>query len=116
MQELINRQWNQFITDVEKAEQRLRTYVARFILTVQKGQIDRQEAVNFIRSIPNVTTVTKEAEGTDQPDYFKALFSIKFVLEPYEDLNTYIIRVLKKDLQKIKGIRVNSYKGVEELD
>ena len=58
----------------------------------------------------------KEVIGIEEREYLKGLYSIKFVLESYENLNTYIIKVLKKDLQSIPGIRINYYKGTESID
>lgn len=121
MNQIMNYKWNKFLNDATeepqkvKAETALKTFIAKFILSIEKKKLNRQDAMNLIRGIPNVTRVHKEAEGLDSPVYFKALFNIKFVLEPHEDINMYILKVLKRELQKINGIYITAFKGYEEI-
>lgn len=114
MQEVINYKWKQFLKETQ--EQDLQVYLATFVLTVNKQFADSSDIANLIRSIPNVTTVAKEAFGREDRSFFKAIYRIKFVLELTDDVNNYVNKILRKSLQNIDGLRVNSYKGTERID
>jgi hypothetical protein len=119
-QELIKRKWKKFLNEAEEAPSHdrmadIRIFVSKFVITVDKNFVDASDVANLIRSIPNVTTVAKDNIGQEQKDYYKALYRIKFVLQSYDDVNTYVNKVLKKDLQTVAGIRINSYRGTETI-
>src|SRR5258708_2270169 len=97
IKDVLEYKWNKFVEDSDsKPKSNIRIFVASFVILVNKQVVDAQVVANRIRSIPNVTTVSREDIGTSQTTLHKGFFRIKFVLETYEDLNTYITQVLKK--------------------
>ncbi len=113
---LIDRKWNKYLSDSEKSDYQTRIYVAYFVITVNKHLIDSNVVANLIRAIPNVTTVSKDSFGQETPESFKAFYHVKFVLEPHDDLNTYVLKVLKRGIQDIRGLRINAYRGIEKVE
>jgi len=116
VEQVFDYKWNKYLLDTEQSDTDIRIFVANFVISVDKLAIDAGVVANKIRVIPGVTTVSKDTFGKEERAYYKAIYHIKFVLEPHEDLNTYIIKVLKRELQKIDGIRVHSYRGSELID
>ena len=113
---IIERKWNKYIKEDISVKTSLRLFKATFVFTINKTIVDQSVVSNMIRIIPNVTTVSKEIIGKEQKEYFKGFYYIKFGLDSYEDLNTYMDKVLKKELQNIKGLTINSFRGVEQLE
>ena len=116
MEQVYNRKWNKFLMDTEQGiESNIKLYVATFILTISKEIYDSTEITNLIRKISNVTTVTKRVIGLGNETSFRGIYDIKFVLEPHENIDIYLNKVLKRQLALIKGVRVNKFQGFEEI-
>ncbi len=113
--EIIEDKWSTFINE-KNVDKQLNVYVSRFKLIIYKNRLNLQDAINLIRMIPNVTTVTKEVEGIVTKEYISALYAIKFALEPQEDLNTFVTKVLKRSMKDIHGVKIIQYKGTDKLD
>jgi hypothetical protein len=116
MQDVIDRKWRKYLLEVERPKDALRKYVATYILTIKKAIIQREDAMNFIRKIRNVTTVTKIAGGIEEEEFITGVYAVKFVLAPDENENVYLARTLKPQILEINGVRINSFKGVDRLD
>lgn len=117
MHEITMRKWRKYLLDAEQNKDSIiKMFVATFVLTVDKQAVDTGVVANRIRAIPNVTTVQKDIIGSEDAPQMKALYHIKFVLEKLEDLNTFLNKVLKAELQKLDGVRVNQYRGVEQIE
>lgn len=115
MEQIYDHKWKQYLNE-EKPEAPIRMFVAYFVLMVRKDTVDSGVVANIIRAIPNVTTVSKNTMGEEHKEFVKALYHIKFVLDLHEDLNVYLFRVLKRELNKINGVRVLSYRGVDQIE
>lgn len=114
--DLITHRWNKFLKESEKYNLPIKIYIAYFVLTINGAIVDSGVVANMIRSIPNVTTVSKDTIGDERKDFFKALYNIKFVLEPHEDINTYVVKVLKRGIHQINGVIINSFRGIDYID
>ena len=72
--------------------------------------------MKLIRAIPSVTTISKEVSSIDNEEYIRGLYTIKFVMEPYENVGAYYARVLKPSINKIPGVRIVQDKGFRKKE
>ena len=94
-----------------------KSYKAFFVLSLDKTRGgDRAETISEIRSIPNVTTVTKESERQDSATFEQNLYSIKFVLLGNQSSKSFVDSVLMPGLKEIEGVTVNWFKGIEDIE
>ena len=79
----------------------------------QSGDIDRTEALGFIRAIPNVTTIRREREISTSESTYKGEFLIRIVLKHGQSLKKYLETVLKPRVRMIDGV---SLQGISDLE
>ena len=92
-------------------------YKGYIVLNIrQSGDIDRTEALGFIRAIPNVTTIRREKEISTSPSTYTGEFSIRIVLKHGESLKKYIETVLKPKVRMIDGISLQSVSDLEKVN
>lgn len=106
--------WRQFINEREQIVQN--AYLAHFVLSLaQKKEIDRTEVMNFMRAIPNVTTVYREKEISSTKQSFTAEYSVRFVLKHGHSAKKYHDTILKPGLRSINGLSIQVDKGYEKI-
>src|SRR3990167_7407092 len=119
-QSVLNHRWRKFVEDsvvnnnepVENpvdnvVDKSLIKYVSHYVLRIKKvSGHNKSDPVQKIRGIPGVTTVKKTSEGFDDPNFYTASFDIKFILEPYQGMRNYIIKVLQKNIRLIPEIHI----------
>ena len=110
-----NRVWAKFVSESEKRPHLLKMCEYDFLLTIFKKTIRSAEVMNYIRSIPNVTTIIKEYTIIQDEEYNKGAYTIKVSLETSDDTVLYLHEVLLKELKKIKGLSIDKYRGMREL-
>ena len=126
--EILEYRWRKFVEDVESRPHTVQTpidnsvdkslvkYVAHYLLRIKKvSGHNKSDPVQKIRGIPGVTTVKKTSEGFDDPNHYTAMFDIKFILEPNQNMRNFIVKVLQRNIRSIPEIHILSFKGAEEV-
>ena len=92
-------------------------YKGYIILNIrQSGDIDRTEALGFIRAIPNVTTIRREREIATSESTYTGEFLIRIVLKHGQSIKKYIETVLKPKMRMIDGISLQSISDIEKVN
>lgn len=113
--EKLSSNWRQFSETADK-EYNQKQYIAHVLLSLNKHSGNSlTNAVIEIRSIPGVTTVTKEQDRASTEAFEQNLYSIKFAIGLDESPQTYVARELLPELKRIEGITVDWFKGYEEI-
>jgi len=82
----------------------------------QSGDIDRTEALGFIRAIPNVTTIRREREIATSESTYTGEFLIRVVLKHGQSIKKYLETVLKPKMRMIDGISLQSISDIEKVN
>jgi len=82
----------------------------------QSGDIDRTEALGFIRAIPNVTTIRREREIATSESTYTGEFLIRVVLKHGQSIKKYLETVLKPKMRMIDGISLQSINDIEKVN
>jgi len=82
----------------------------------QSGDIDRTEALGFIRAIPNVTTIRREREIATSESTYTGEFLIRIVLKHGQSIKKYLETVLKPKMRMIDGISLQSISDIEKVN
>jgi hypothetical protein len=72
--------------------------------------------LNFIRSIPNVTTIRREREISTSESTFVGEFSLRIVLPHGQSIKKYIDNVLKPNIRDIDGVGLQSIASLEKVN
>jgi hypothetical protein len=93
-----------------------RLYEAEIIFIFDKNsESGVSEKIFEVRSILNVTTSKRLYTLNEDENTFRAVFSVRFVLEGQEKVTAYMNKVLKPGLVKIGGLKA-LIKSVKQLE
>jgi len=100
-----------------KEKQVIDEYKGNVVLNIrQSGDIDRTEALGFIRAIPNITTIRREKEIATSQSTYTAEFLIRIVLKHGQSLKKYVETVLKPRIRMIDGVSLQSISDLEKVN
>jgi len=103
--------------DESKERDVIDEYKGSIILNIrQSGDIDRTEALGFIRAIPNITTIRREKEIATSESTYTGEFLIRIVLKHGQSLKKYVETVLKPKIRMIDGVSLQSVGGLEKVN
>jgi hypothetical protein len=106
--------WRKHINEEEKPVQD--KYEATFYLSMlQSKDVDRTELTNFMRAIPNITTVYREREVSTSKTNFVGEYRFRFVLPAGTNAKKFYDLELKPALRSIKGLTVQRDLGYEKI-
>lgn len=92
-------------------------YVAEINLAIRQDKdIDRTKVLNFIRSIPNVTTIRREKEISTSENSFVGEFSLRIVLPHGQSIKKYVDNVLKPSIRDIDGVGLQAISNLEKVN
>jgi hypothetical protein len=107
--------WKKYLSEEKKPNQE--RYEAKFYLNLEQSKdVDRTELMNFMRAIPNVTTVYREEEISTSKESFVGEYRFRFVLPVGTDSKYYYDQVLKTNLKRIKGLSIQRDLGYEKIE
>ena len=107
--------WRQFLVE-SKGKKFHDEYEAHLYLAIlQSKEIDRTEIMASMRAIPSVTTVYREEEISTSSEVFVGEYIIRFVLPLKSSAKHYYDTVLKRELEKIKGLTIRRDLGYEDI-
>lgn len=91
-------------------------FVATMILNIRQDRdIDRTEALGFIRAIPNVSTVRREREISTTEQTYVGEFNVRIILKHGQSISKYINSVLKPSISNIDGVSLQDIINLEKV-